>query len=253
MQKINSLIGVSSGFKGVIFINLSILVLVLALMFIQSSWISKEKKVLKSMIEKQSISKKAIGIHSPPEKLTKTSIEKKKQVGISDNFSQDRKVTKYNINNIIKEADMYFDYDQYEKAVVVYEKLINSNIAFDDSDRVFNRLAECYYKLGYYEKALEAYKRVCNNYLNSPYRLSAQLGLGECLILTDNYDEARRVLYSVTSQEAKHKEDEDKRKVIEAYYKIADSYIEQAKDYLKKEGKKQETEYSMQNTHYRVR
>ncbi|ODS32943.1 MAG: hypothetical protein SCARUB_01944 [Candidatus Scalindua rubra] len=154
---------------------------------------------------------------------------------------------------MVKEADMYYDYNQYEKAIVVYEKLVGSNMAFDDSDRIFSRLAECYYKLEDYENALETYRKVCNDYLNSPYRLNARLGMGECLILTGNYGEARRVLYSVAAQEAKYKAGKDKLKVIEAYYKIADSYVEQAKHSLKKESRKQKTEYGMQNTEYRVR
>ena len=57
-QKINSLIGNASGFKGIIFINLSILVLVLLLMFMQQGWISKERDTLISMIDKQTIDKK---------------------------------------------------------------------------------------------------------------------------------------------------------------------------------------------------
>ena len=236
-QKLNTLIGNSSGFKGVLAINLIIIVLVAGLMFLQRNWIAKEKKELKSMIEKQSISKKTLKTNTlkVPEKTITPPGEKKNTVGISNKYSLGRKITNENIKHVIKEADMYFDYDQHEKATSVYEELIKSKIAIDESDRVYSRLAESYYKLGKYEKASKVYRKVSNDYLNSPYRLKAQLGLGECLILTGDYGKARRVLYSITGVEAKYTEEDDKHMVIKAYYKIADSYIEQAKQYLKEE------------------
>ncbi|MBT5306746.1 MAG: tetratricopeptide repeat protein [Candidatus Scalindua sp.] len=240
-QKINSLIGNASGFKGIIFINLSILVLVLLLMFMQQGWISKERDTLISMIDKQTIDKKVkeVDIPKEPEKLTEKTVNKNKQGDVFYKSSQGRKVTKFNIKNTIKEADMYFDYNQYKKAMVVYERLIDSGIAFDDSDRIFSRLAESYYKSGNYEKALGAYRKVVNHFVNSSYRLSAQLGLGECLTLTGNYDEARRILYAIVGQEASYREEKDKNIAIEAYYEIADSYIKQAKHHVKKEDTRQ--------------
>ncbi len=236
-QKLNALIGTASGLKGVIAINLIIILLVAGLMFLQRNWITKEKKELKSMIEKQSISKKTIKTNTlkVPEKTIAPPGEKKNTGGISNNYSFGRKITKENIKHVIKEADMYFDYDQHKKAVSVYEELVKSKIAIDESDRIYSRLAESYYKLGEYEKASSVYRKVSNSYLNSPYRLKAQLGLGECLILTGVYGKARRVLYSITGVEAKYTEENDKHMVIKAYYKIADSYIEQAKQYLKEE------------------
>ncbi len=240
-QKINSLIGNTSGFKGIIFINLSILVLVLLLMFMQQSWISKERDSLISMIDKQTVGKKVKEAVTPkePEKLTDETVNKNKQSNIFYKSSQGRKVTKLNIKNTIKEADMYFDYSQYDKALVVYERIIDSRIAFDDIDRIFNRLAESYYKSGDYDKASGAYRRVVNHFINSSYRLSAQLGLGECLTLTGNYDESRRILYAIVGQEASYREEKDKNIAIEAYYKIADSYIKQARQHLKKEDPRQ--------------
>ncbi len=236
-QKLNTLIGNASGYKGVIIINLVIIVLVVGLMYLQRNWITKEKKELKSMIAKQSIGKKALKKNTMkvPKKIITPPGEKKNTVGISNNYSFGGRITKENIKNVIKEADMYFDYDQHKKAVSVYEKLINSKIAIDESDRVYSRLAESYYKLGEYDKALEVYREVSNNYLNSPYKLGAQLGMGKCLILTGDYGKARRVLYSIAGVEAKYTDDNDKHTVIKAYYKIADSYIEQAKQYLKEE------------------
>ena len=77
------------------------------------------------------------------------------------------------------------------------------------------------------------YRKVSNNYLNSQYKLSSQLGSGECLIVTGDYSGARRVLYSIAGQEGKYTENMDRQIVIEAHYKIADSYIEQAKHHLK--------------------
>jgi tetratricopeptide (TPR) repeat protein len=206
-------------------------------MYLQRNWITKEKRELKSMIAKQSISKKTLKLNTlkVPEKTMTPPKEKKNTVGISNNISIGGRITKENIKNVIKEADMYFDYDQHKKAVSVYEKLINSKIAIDESDRVYSRLAESYYKLGKYDKASGVYRKVSNNYLNSPYKLGAQLGLGECLILTGDYGKARRVLYSITGVEASYTEDNDKHMVIKSYYKIADSYIEQAKQYLKEE------------------
>ena len=246
-QRLGLLIGNASGYKGVIIINIVIIALVAGLMYLQRNWITEEKKELKSMIAKQSIGKKALKTNTLANTLnvSKKAIapprEKKNTVGISNNISVGGGITKENIKHVIKEADMYFDYDQHKKAVSVYEKLINSKIAIDESDRVYSRLAESYYKLGRYEKASVIYRKVSNSYLNSPYRLKAQLGLGECLILNGDYGEARRVLYSITGLEAKYTEDNDKQIVIKAYYKIAGSYIEQAKQYLKEEEARQKT------------
>ncbi|MCP4268127.1 MAG: tetratricopeptide repeat protein [Candidatus Brocadiaceae bacterium] len=236
-QKINTLIGATSGYRGVILINFCILVLVLGLMFVQYNWISKEKKALESMVDRQIDDEKGRKSRhqNTSNKLAKKTIDDKKRVVVSNNFSENTKVTKYNIKNTIKKADMYFDYEQYNKAVGVYEKVMGSKIAIDESDRVISRLAESYYKLARYDKALVLYRNVSNNYLNSPYKLRAQLGLGECLIVTGDYSGARRVLYSIAGQEAKYTENRDKQIVIEAHYKVADSYIEQAEHYLKKD------------------
>jgi tetratricopeptide (TPR) repeat protein len=240
-QKLNTLIGNASGYMGVIIVGLIIIALVVGLMYLQRNWIANEKKELKSMIAKQSIGKKALKTNTQkvPKKSVTPPREKKNTVGISNNYSIGGRITKENIKNVIKEADMYFDYDQHKKAVSVYEKLIKSKIAIDESDRVYSRLAESYYKLGKYDKASEIYRKVSNNYLNSPYRLKAQLGMGECLILTGDYGEARRILYSIVGVEAKYTEDNDKHMVIKAYYKIANSYIEQAKQYMKEEEERQ--------------
>ena len=236
-QKIDSLIGTASGYKGIIFINFCILVLVLGLMFVQFNWISKEKKTLEFMIDSQSEKSKVTetSLKKTFKKMMKETVAKKKKDGVSNKFLQEGKITKSNIANSIKKADMCFDYDQYEKAVVAYKRVVNSNISFDESDRVFSRLAESYYKLEKYENAVELYRKVANGYLNSPYRLSAQLGLGECLIVTGDYVEARRVLYEIAGQEARYTEEKDKNMVIEAHYKIAESYIEQAKHSLKED------------------
>ncbi len=189
------------------------------------------------MIEKQRKERKAEkkSIQRASNNLAKKNIKKRKQADISDGFSNERKITRSNLGNSIKNADMYFDYEQYGKAAAAYKRVINSKIAIDESDRVLGRLAESYYKLEKYEKAIELYRKVSNDYLNSPYRLSAQLGLGECLVLIRKYDEARRVLYEVAGQEARYTEEQEKNMVIEAHFKIAESYIEQAKHYYLKE------------------
>ncbi|MGR3292822.1 MAG: tetratricopeptide repeat protein [Candidatus Scalindua sp.] len=242
-QKIDSLMGTASGYKGIIFINFSILVLVLGLMFVQYNWISSEKKALRTMIEKQKEERKVekIDIQKTFKKLARKNVTEKRQAGVSDRFLQERKITKSNIGSSIKNADMYFDYEQYEKAVVAYRRVINSKIAIDESDRVLSRLAESYYKLEKYGKAIYLYRKVSNDYLNSSYRLSAQLGLGECLVLTGEYDEARRVLYEIAGQEARYTEEQEKNMVIEAHFKIAESYIEQAKYYLNKDDDRHNT------------
>ncbi len=236
-QKLGSLIGTTSGYKGIILINLCIFALVLGLMFVQYNWISKEKKSLKTMIEKQKKERKVVknGLQKTTKKIAKKNLKNKKQASVSEGFLQGRKITKSNLGNNIKNADMYFDYEQYGKAVLAYKRVINSKIAIDESDRVLNRLAESYYKLEKYEKAIVLYRKVSNDYVNSPYRLSAQLGLGECLVLTGKYDEARRVLYEIAGQEARYTEEHDKNIVIEAHFKIAESYIKQAKHYYLKE------------------
>ena len=88
-QKINSLMGTASGYKGIIFVNFCILVLVLGLMFVQYNWISKEKKALKSMIDKQTVKRKDKKNNIKTSKnLIKEPIHKKKQVDVSNVFSQ---------------------------------------------------------------------------------------------------------------------------------------------------------------------
>ncbi len=243
-KKLESLMGTASGYKGIIFINFCILVLVLGLVFVQYNWISHEKKELKTMIDKQRKERKVEkkNLQRASNDLAKKNTKKRKQADISDGFSKERKITRSNLGNSIKNADMYFDYEQYGKAAAAYKRVINSKIAIDESDRVLSRLAESYYKLEKYEEAIGLYKKVSNDYLNSPYRLSAQLGLGECLVLTRKYDEARRVLYEIAGQEARYTEEQEKNKVIEAHFKIAESYIEQAKHYyLKEDGDRHST------------
>ena len=235
-KKVDSLIGTASGYKGIILINFCILALVLGLMFVQYNWISSEKKDIKTMINKQKEERKveAMALQHSAKKLAKKKVTEKKQTKISNQFTQGKRITKSNIADSIKNADMYFDYDQYANAAVAYRSVVDSKIAIDESDRVFSRLAESYYKTGEYIKAIELYKRVSNDYLNSPYRLSAQLGLGECLVLTGEFDEARRVLYEIAGQEARYTGEHEKEMVIEAHFKIAESYIKQAKHHYMK-------------------
>ena len=237
-EKINYLIKDSGRYKVFISISIAILVLVLMLIVIQQSWIKKEKNAIKSVINNRS---EIEHVKSSPlkesRKLLVKNAKKEKKVSASANSLLVRKRTAPEIEKKIKEADMYFEYELYEKAAVIYRKLANASSTSEWSDKVFSRLAECYYNQKEFEKALDIYRKVCNNYLNSPYKLNAQLRIGECLIIIGDFDEARRVLYALVGQEAKCKKAEDKSKIIEAYYKIADSYVEQAKTHLNKGGK----------------
>jgi tetratricopeptide (TPR) repeat protein len=235
----NSLIKDSGGYKVFIFINIAILALVLVLMVIQQSWIKKEKDAIKSIInssgnEIEHVNSKSL---NESKNLLAKDVRKENKSNMFANSLYERKKAIFNIEKKIKEADMYYEYGQYEKASTIYSELINTNITSEWGDKVFNRLSECYYNLGDFKLALELYRKVYNNYLNSPYSLNAQLRMGECLILMGDFDEARRVLYNLVGQEAKYEKAEDELKVIEAYYKIADSYIEQAKTHLNKGGK----------------
>ena len=164
-NKLESLMGTASGYKGIIFINFCILVLVLGLMFVQYNWISGEKKTIKTMIEKQKKEQKAErkSIQSTSKKLVKKNPKKRKQTDLSNSFSNQRRITKSNLENSIKNADMYFDYEQYGKAAAAYKRVTKSNIALDEGDRVLSRLAESYYKLKKYEKAIELYRKVSND------------------------------------------------------------------------------------------
>lgn len=242
LGRINSFAKNIGGYKIIIFANMAILVLVLALVFIQHSWIKKEREAIKSIINESKMNK-SVGAnnYSPlqikdeePENLFVNTGDNDRRVNGSS-IARSKNKSTLDVEKMIKEADMYYDYEQYEKAVIIYEELAGADFAFENSDKIFNRLAECYYKAGDYEKALKIYKRVCNDYLHSPYRLNSQLGLGRCLIKTNNFGEGRRILYALAGKEAKYKKEEDKLKVIEAYYEIADSYIKQAKtSYVKR-------------------
>lgn len=239
LAKVNSLIKDNGGYKVFIFINIAILVLILVLMVIQQSWIKKEKSAIKSVINNSRNEIEQIKANSLEESkiLLVKDAKKENKVDVFTNSLRARKKSTFNIKKKIKEADMYFDYDQYEKAAIIYRKLVNTNPFSEWGDKVYSRLAECYYNLKDFEGALEAYGKVYNSYLKSPYALNARLRMGECLTLMGNFDEARRVLYTLIGQEARYEKAEDKLKVIEAYYKIADSYVEQAKMHLNKSDK----------------
>ncbi len=239
LAKVNSLIKDNGGYKVFIFINIAILVLILVLMVIQQSWIKKEKSAIKSVINSSRNEIEQIKANSLKESkiLLIKDAKKENKIDVVTKSLHARRKSTFNIKKKIKEADMYFDYDQYEKAAIIYRKLVNTNPTSEWGDKVYSRLAECYYNLKDFEGALEAYRKVYNSYLKSPYALNAQIRMGECLILMGNFDEARRILYSLVGQEARYEKDDDKLKVIEAYYKIADSYAEQAKTHLNKSDK----------------
>jgi tetratricopeptide (TPR) repeat protein len=236
LAKINSFIKDNGGYKVFIFMSIAILVLILALIFIQQSWIKKEKSAIESAINNSKNEIEQVKAESMDEskKLLAKDVKREEKDSMSAISLHARKKAIFNIEKEIKGADMYFEYGQYKKAATIYEELTNANFTYEQSDKVFYRLAECYYNLGDFQGALEAYREVYSNYLDSPYSLHAHLRMGECLILIGNYGEARRVLYTLVGQEAKYEKDEDEIKVIEAYYKIADSYVEQAKLHLNK-------------------
>lgn len=237
ITKLNDFIKASGGYKGFIPVIVAILVLTIALLVLQQSFIKKEWSAVKTEIEEKvkretKVLKKNGVSKEPIKPLTEDTIIQK-QHDLTLNILEAKKNKEENINKMKKEGDLYFEYDQYEKAINVYEKLTDEHSVFEESDKVFARLGKSYYNLKDFESALGAYKKVYHDYLSSSYRLDAQLGMGKCLIQIGNYDEARRILFFLVGQEAKHKEDEDREKVIEAYYGIADSYVEQAKTSLK--------------------
>ncbi|MDR4498664.1 MAG: tetratricopeptide repeat protein [Candidatus Scalindua sp.] len=221
-ERLDSIIQGSGGYKMFVFINLGILLLIVVLIVLQQNWINKEKIAIKSIVKSKNLKKDEKEIES-----TKKSNEFQKQDSpIQLRLKDDLLLA---IKKKIKEADLYFEFEQYEKAEGIYQELYNQEIFFEEGDKVGINLAECYFHFGNYEMALETYRNVLNDFLNTPYRLNAQLGIGNCLIQTGDFGEARRILYLLVGQEAKYDKEEDKAKVIEAYYKIAESYIAQAK------------------------
>ena len=221
-ERLDSFIQGSGGYKVFVFINLGILLLIVVLIVLQQNWINKEKIAIKSIVKSRNLKKDEKEIES-----TKKSDEFQKQDSpIQLRLKDDSLLA---IKKKIKEADLYFEFEQYEKAEGIYQELSNEQIFFEEGDKVGINLAECYFHSGNYEMALETYRNVLNDFLNTPYRLNAQLGIGNCLIQMGDFGEARRVLYLLVGQEAKYDKEEDKAKVIEAYYKIAESYIAQAK------------------------
>ncbi len=238
LKKVNDFIEASGGYKAVIPVIATILILAIALLVLQQRMIKKERNAVKTEIEdkvqrKTKVLKKK-GVSKKPLKPLKEDTIIQKQHDVTRRILETKENKEADIKKMQKEGDLFFEYDQYEKAVNVYEKLTNEHSVFDESDKVFIRLGNSYYNLKDFESALKAYKKVYHDYLNSPYRLDAQLGMGKCLIQIGSYDEARRILYFLVGQEAKYKEGEDKEKVIEAYYGIADSFVEQAKTSLNK-------------------
>jgi tetratricopeptide (TPR) repeat protein len=151
--------------------------------------------------------------------------------GISQAVPHSKDELLFTIKKKIKEANLYYEFEQYDKAARLYEELSTAQIVFTEKDKVVNNLAECYFYLGHFELAMETYQKILKDFFNTPYRLNAQLGEGKCLIHLGEFGEARRVLYLLIAKEAKYDEEEEKSKVIEAYYKIAESYIAQAKEH----------------------
>ena len=221
-ERLDSFIQGSCGYKVFVFINLVILLLIVVLILLQQNWINKEKIAIKGIVKSKNLqgAGKIIGDTKKDDEFQNH--HSPKQLHLKDD-------SLLAIKKKIKEADMYFEFEQYEKAEGIYHELANAKIFFEEGDKVGNNLAECYLRTGNYEIALETYRNVLNDFLDTPYRLNAQLGIGNCLIQMGDFGEARRVLYLLVGQEAKYNKEEDKAKVIEAYYKIAESYIEQAK------------------------
>lgn len=169
------------------------------------------------------------------DKVQNESENLKVSTGLHKGLSQEEPHSKdellFTLKKKIKEANLYFEYEQYDKAVRLYEEISTAKIVFSEKDKVVNNLAECYYYLGDFELAKETYHMVLNGFFDTPYRLNAQLGVGKCLIHLGEFGEARRVLYLLVAKEAEYDGKTEKSKVIEAYYKIAESYIAQAKEH----------------------
>ncbi len=232
--KIDSFIRDTGGYKVFVYINLAILLLISVLFLLQQKWINKEKKALEDVVEAHSMSTahnmgKAhnMGVAHNSKELEVPGGPNK---GVSLEKAPSKDELLFTIKKKIKEADLYFEFEQYNKAVRIYEKLSSKKIVFNEKDKVVNNLAECYFYLGNFELARENYRKVLNDFLNTPYRLSSQLGEGKCLIQLGEFGEARRVLYLLVAKEAKYDEEDEKSKVVEAYYKIAESYIAQANE-----------------------
>lgn len=242
LARLKEFIKESGGYKVFIFGNISILVLIIAVVLIQQKWIMKERRALESVIKSNKEPKRskrgisASDIDGPKDvKIVVGPTEMPgngKGLAISFKYLKNKKTRDANVKKIIKEAGMFYEFEQYDKAIIIYKKLSKIDFAYDDSDKVLNRLADCYYHLEEFKNALVEYKKVFNDYVNSPYSLDAQLGIGKSHIQIGNYSEGRRVLYSLAGLESKYKKPEEKLKLIDAHYTIADSYIEQAKKYV---------------------
>lgn len=244
IDKLNKFINESGGYKGFLIIIVVIVILVFVLMMLQKNWIKKEWNALKTEIEKQEKKDSRPGLHAtkksgpssePKKSLASENADFKKRTKDQAGFEKNQRKTASRVNNLIRNGDLHFEYQQYSEAAYLYEKLTNERSVFKNSDKVLSRLAECYFNLEDYDSASKTYRKINNEYFNSPYSLSAQLGLGKSLVLLGNYSEARRILYTLVGQEALYKEAEEQEKIIDAYYDIADSYIKQAKESLNKD------------------
>ena len=248
INKLNTFINESGGYKGFLIIVVVIIILGVALMMLQKYWVKKEWNALKTEIEKQERKDSRPGLKAkanakaggsglsfePEESLASEDADFKKRTKDQAGFEKNQRKTASRVDNLIRNGDLHFEYHQYSEAAYLYEKLTNEKSVFKNSDKVLSRLAECYFNLEDYDSASKTYRKINNEYFNSPFRLGAQLGLGKSLVLLGNYSEARRILYTLVGQEALYKEVEDQEKIIDAYYNIADSYIKQAKENIDK-------------------
>ncbi|MDR4505499.1 MAG: hypothetical protein MRK01_12035 [Candidatus Scalindua sp.] len=225
--RLDSFIQGTGGYKVFVYINLAILSLIVVLILLQQSWINKEKKAITDIVNVHNID-------NVQKKDEAAEMSSGSHSGIAQEELHSIDELQLTIKKKIKEADLYFVYEQYDKAAPIYEELSAAKNFFDEKDKVLNNLAESYFCLGNFELAMETYRKLLNDYFNTPYRLNAQLGEGKCLIHLSKFGEARRVLYLLVAKEADYDGEDDKAKIIEAYYNIAESYIAQAMEHKDK-------------------
>ncbi|MDR4509037.1 MAG: tetratricopeptide repeat protein [Candidatus Brocadiaceae bacterium] len=127
----------------------------------------------------------------------------------------------------VLEANRLYEQKNYKQATMLYEKGLNKAMPFLNEDFLVYRLGDCYFNNRNYEEAIKILRTITNEYINSPYQLKSRFKIGECYAGMGYYRKARETLYSVVAQEGSCAE-EDKSLVVESYFKIGSYYMKEA-------------------------
>ncbi|MFN3532553.1 MAG: tetratricopeptide repeat protein [Candidatus Brocadia sp.] len=186
-----------------------------------------EEKVMETLKKKLSPDKDLSNITGQRRNNEDKLSKQKNDVEASDLTNMSGVVQVDNSKYLI-EANRLYEQGNYEDAAVYYEKGLEKSIPFVNEDFVMYRLGDCYLLSGEYEEALKVFQSLTSDYINSPYQFKSRLKIGECFAAMGEFKKARKTLYTIVAQEGKCCSDDDKLAVVDSYFKIAEYYMQEA-------------------------